>query len=83
MLLLTPKEAEQILIGDDITITIVRGRKGQVRVGIDAPREIPIRRQNILTSPPTAVPFDVPTWPVVTVTDEDALAVAKQQHGAV
>lgn len=81
MLYLTPKEAEQIVIGDDITLTIVR-RNGSLRIGIDAPREIPIKRQNILTSPPTPVPFDVPTWPVVTVADETSLAVAKQQLGA-
>ncbi len=78
---MTPKEAEQIVIGDCITLTIVR-RGSNVRIGIDAPREIPIRRQNVLTSPPTPVPFDVPTWPVVTVADTASLEVAKQQLGA-
>ncbi len=81
MLYMTPKEAEQIVIGDCITLTIVR-RGSSVRIGIDAPREIPIRRQNVLTSPPTPVPFDVPTWPVVTVADAASHEVAKQQLGA-
>lgn len=81
MLYLTPKEAEQIVIGDCITLTIVR-RGSSLRIGIDAPREIPIKRQNILTSPPTPVPFDVQTWPVVTVADANSLEIAKQQLGA-
>lgn len=44
MLVLTRKLNEQILIGDGIVITVVAIRGGQVRLGVDAPRQIPITR---------------------------------------
>jgi carbon storage regulator len=44
MLVLTRKEAEQITIGDDIVITIVEVGQGQVRVGIEAPKELKVGR---------------------------------------
>ena len=44
MLVLTRKADEQILIGDDIKITLVRVRGNSVRVGIEAPRDIRVVR---------------------------------------
>ena len=44
MLVLTRKADEQILIGDDIKITLVRVRGNSVRIGIEAPREIRVVR---------------------------------------
>lgn len=44
MLVLTRKADEQILIGDNIKITLVRVRGNSVRIGIDAPREVRIVR---------------------------------------
>ncbi|MEM9643592.1 MAG: carbon storage regulator CsrA [Planctomycetota bacterium] len=44
MLVLTRKTDEQILIGDDIKITLIRVKGNQVRIGIDAPREIRVVR---------------------------------------
>ena len=44
MLVLTRKANEQILIGDDITITLVRVRGNCVRLGIEAPREVRVVR---------------------------------------
>lgn len=75
-------EAEQIQIGRDITITIVRGAGDEVRVAIDAPAHVPVRRRDIMTSPPTPLPLEIETWPVVTVADQDSFEVAKQQHRA-
>ena len=49
MLVLTRKASEQIMIGNDITVTITRIEGGQVRVGIDAPSEILIRRAELVT----------------------------------
>ena len=44
MLVLTRKTDEEILIGDDIKITLVRVKGNTVRLGIDAPREIRVVR---------------------------------------
>ncbi len=47
MLVLTRKMMESIIIGDNITVTIVDIGSGQVRVGIDAPREIRVFRKEV------------------------------------
>jgi carbon storage regulator len=47
MLVLTRKTGEGIIIGDDIKITIVELKGGGVRVGIDAPRDMKIHRQEV------------------------------------
>lgn len=44
MLVLSRKVHEQIKIGNDVVITIVRVKGGTVRIGIEAPEEVPIRR---------------------------------------
>ncbi|NNN15937.1 MAG: carbon storage regulator [Acidimicrobiaceae bacterium] len=44
MLVLTHKEDEQITIGKDIVITIVEVGHGQVRIGIEAPKDLGIGR---------------------------------------
>ena len=47
MLVLTRKTDEQILIGDDIKITLIRVRGNSVRIGIDAPREVRVVRAEL------------------------------------
>jgi carbon storage regulator len=47
MLVLTRKLMEKIYIGEDICVTIVRLEGGQVRLGIDAPRSIPVVRAEL------------------------------------
>jgi len=47
MLVLTRKAGEGIIIGDDIRITVVELKGGGVRIGIDAPRELKVHRQEI------------------------------------
>lgn len=47
MLVLTRKQGEGIIIGDDIRITIVELKGGGVRIGIDAPRELKVHRQEV------------------------------------
>lgn len=44
MLILSRKPGEQITIGDDIVITVVETRTGGVRLGINAPLSLSIRR---------------------------------------
>ncbi|QNE48185.1 carbon storage regulator CsrA [Glaciihabitans sp. INWT7] len=48
MLVLTRKAGEKIVIGDDITITILDVRGDGIRIGIDAPRGIKIQREEVL-----------------------------------
>lgn len=48
MLVLSRKQSEQIKIGDDITLTIVRIGPRSVRLGIDAPRDMPVVRSELI-----------------------------------
>lgn len=48
MLVLSRKKNESIVIRDDITVTIVDIRGEQVRLGITAPREVPVHRREVL-----------------------------------
>lgn len=47
MLVLTRRAGESITIGDDIVVTVVMVSGGQVRVGISAPRSVPVLREEI------------------------------------
>jgi carbon storage regulator len=48
MLVLSRKPSQQILIGSDISITVVRVERNQVRLGITAPAGVPILREEIV-----------------------------------
>jgi carbon storage regulator len=47
MLVLSRKKNESIVINDDITITIVEIRGDKVRLGVEAPREVPVHRREV------------------------------------
>ena len=46
MLVLTRKAGQSIQIGDDITVQVLTSQNGQIRLGILAPKHIPIQRDN-------------------------------------
>lgn len=48
MLVLSRKPGEKIQIGDNITITVVRVSSDNVRLGIEAPREIEVLRSELV-----------------------------------
>jgi len=47
MLVLSRQRDESIIIGDNIVLTIVDIRGDKVRLGIEAPKEIPVHRQEV------------------------------------
>jgi len=47
MLILSRKVDEKIVIGDDITVSIIEIRGDQVRIGIDAPKKVKVFRQEV------------------------------------
>ena len=47
MLVLSRKKNEQIVIADNIVITVVEIRGDKVRLGVDAPKEIPVHRREV------------------------------------
>jgi len=47
MLVLTRKVSESIMVGDDIEIMIVDIRSDKVRIGVRAPKDVPIHRMEV------------------------------------
>jgi len=67
MLVLSRKKNESIVINNDITVTVVEIRGDKVRLGIVAPKEVPVHRQEVYDAihskgaapaPPTAPTAD-------------------------
>lgn len=51
MLVITRKVNESFLIGDNVKITIVKTDRGNVRIGIEAPKDVPVVRTEIAWKP--------------------------------
>ena len=47
MLILTRRISESIMIGDDVKITVLGVKGNQVRLGIDAPKDVSVHREEI------------------------------------
>lgn len=47
MLILTRRVTESLMIGKDITVTILGIKGNQVRVGVQAPRDMPVHREEV------------------------------------
>jgi len=47
MLILSRKTNEKIMIGDDISVSIIEIRGDQVRIGVDAPKSVKVFRQEV------------------------------------
>ncbi len=60
MLVLSRKLGEKIYISDNICITVVDIDRGKIRLGIEAPRNVPIFRQELLAETPGEKNADAP-----------------------
>jgi carbon storage regulator len=47
MLVLSRKLGEKIVIGDNVVVTVVKIDRNQIRIGIEAPTDVPVYRQEI------------------------------------
>lgn len=47
MLILTRKVGETLMVGDEITITVLGVKGNQVRIGVNAPRDVAVHREEI------------------------------------
>ncbi len=47
MLILTRRVGETLMIGDDVTVTVLGVKGNQVRIGVNAPRDVAVHRKEI------------------------------------
>jgi len=47
MLILTRREGEAIQIGDDVEVIILSQKGNQTRIGVNAPKEVPVHRKEV------------------------------------
>lgn len=47
MLILTRRVGETLMVGDDVTVTVLGVKGNQVRIGVNAPKEVGVHREEI------------------------------------
>ncbi len=70
MLILTRRVGETVMIGEDVTVTVLGVKGNQVRIGVNAPREVAVHREEIFERIKREEAGDAPA------ADEDAMSAA-------
>ena len=77
MLILSRKIDEKIMIGDDISVSIIEIRGDQVRIGVDAPKKVKVYRQEVFDAIKAENKAAAESKPILPVVDFGALKQEK------
>ena len=70
MLVLSRKKDESIVINNDITIVVVEIRGDKVRLGVEAPKDVPVHRREVFEAIARGEPVELPAVTTVEDTSE-------------
>ncbi len=82
MLVLSRKKDESIVINNDITIVVVEIRGDKVRLGVEAPKEVPVHRREVYEAIARGDAADVPSVSSAAAGDDLGNAAVPPQGGA-
>jgi carbon storage regulator len=74
MLVLSRKKDESIVINNDITIVVVEIRGDKVRLGVEAPKEVPVHRREVFEAIARGEPVDAPAATSVDASSAESLS---------
>jgi len=81
MLVLSRKKDESIVINNDITIVVVEIRGDKVRLGVEAPKEVPVHRREVFEAIARGEPIDVPAASAGTETTDSVSEAGTPEQG--